>query len=305
MDVGRGHRAIRPGTVLDDHGLAERRAERIGKDAADRIAGAAGPERKQSDRPGRIVSARTMPLRPRARPRPRERRRAFSWLPSLMAQIFGCWRVGLAAAQALPAGEDSRFNAAGGLRRLLPAGRSSRAARRDLALWRTSETGGYLMNVPLRSSAKACCNSACCSSDRPVPGDRLLDRLAGDRRKRMPCSPACTVTSSPRSNSTSERLPVCSRTVSLRRRSSRSARRTASKRRENRPSPRTRRQKHAARFRPAASCACPPAPRYRDSADRGDALDRAALAQKWPQTTRTRVPSSSTTSGISAALTSW
>ena len=31
----------------------------------------------------------------------------------------------------------------------------------------------------------------------------------------MPCSPACTVTSSPRSNKTSERLPVCSRVDGL------------------------------------------------------------------------------------------
>ncbi len=37
--------------------------------------------------------------------------------------------------------------------------------------------------------------------------------LPDTSRNRMPCSPACTTTSSPRSNTTSERFPVSSRTV--------------------------------------------------------------------------------------------
>ena len=56
MDVGRGDRAIGARTVLDDDRLPERLAQRIGKDAAERIAGAAGPEYgNHSDRPGRII----------------------------------------------------------------------------------------------------------------------------------------------------------------------------------------------------------------------------------------------------------
>ena len=42
--------------------------------------------------------------------------------------------------------------------------------------------------------------------NRIIPGDRLVQRLARDQKKRMPSSPVCTSNSSPRSNKTSERL---------------------------------------------------------------------------------------------------
>ena len=72
----------------------------------------------------------------------------------------------------------------------------------------------YLMNVPLRSSENACCNSACVFiTIGPCQATGSAIGLPETRRKRMPSSPACTVTSSPRSNTTSERLPVCSRTT--------------------------------------------------------------------------------------------
>jgi len=47
--------------------------------------------------------------------------------------------------------------------------------------------------------------------DGPVPGHGLLQRFPETSRKRMPSSPACTMTSSPRSKSTSERFSAARR----------------------------------------------------------------------------------------------
>jgi hypothetical protein len=52
MDVERGQRAVGARPILDDDRLPERLAERIGDDAAERVAGAAGTERiDEGDRP--------------------------------------------------------------------------------------------------------------------------------------------------------------------------------------------------------------------------------------------------------------
>ncbi len=60
MDVKRGQRAVGARAILNDDRLLERGAERIGDDAANRIAGAAGTEHgHESDRPRRkIVGAK-------------------------------------------------------------------------------------------------------------------------------------------------------------------------------------------------------------------------------------------------------
>jgi hypothetical protein len=51
-----GHRAIGAGTIFDDHRLLERGTERIGDDAANRVAGAAGAEhRYEGDGTRRII----------------------------------------------------------------------------------------------------------------------------------------------------------------------------------------------------------------------------------------------------------
>ena len=56
VHVKRGHRAVRAGAILDDDRLLERRAERIGDDAADGVAGATGPEhRRNGNRPAGII----------------------------------------------------------------------------------------------------------------------------------------------------------------------------------------------------------------------------------------------------------
>ena len=68
------------------------------------------------------------------------------------------------------------------------------------------------MKLPLRSSATACWISAwvfMTIGPYHATGSRI--GLPETSRKRMPSSPAWTVTSSPRSNRTSERLPVRSR----------------------------------------------------------------------------------------------
>ena len=65
------------------------------------------------------------------------------------------------------------------------------------------------MNVPLRSSETACCNSACVfMTIGPYQATGSWIGLPDTSRKRMPLSPACTVISSPASNSTSERSPT-------------------------------------------------------------------------------------------------
>ena len=57
----------------------------------------------------------------------------------------------------------------------------------------------YRMNVPLRSSVNACCSSACeFITIGPYQATGSLIGLPDTRMKRMPSSPACTVTSSPR-----------------------------------------------------------------------------------------------------------
>src|ERR1051326_7328371 len=71
----------------------------------------------------------------------------------------------------------------------------------------------HLMKVPLRSSVKACCSSASVFiTIGPYQATGSSIGLPDTSKNRTPSSPASTVTSSPRSNSTSERLPVCSRT---------------------------------------------------------------------------------------------
>src|SRR5690349_25088133 len=74
-----------------------------------------------------------------------------------------------------------------------------------------------LMNVPSRSSLTACRSSAWVFiTIGPYQATGSSIGLPETKRKRIPSSPASTVTSSPRSNSTSERFPVRSRiSVSL------------------------------------------------------------------------------------------
>src|SRR5580704_16754468 len=70
-----------------------------------------------------------------------------------------------------------------------------------------------LMNVPLLSSATARCSSAWVFiTIGPYHATGSSSGLPDTSRNLMPPSPASTVTSSPLSNSTSERLPVRSRT---------------------------------------------------------------------------------------------
>src|SRR6266436_8768169 len=62
-------------------------------------------------------------------------------------------------------------------------------------------------NVPRSSSSNACRNSACeFITIGPYHATGSSNGLPETSRKRKPSSPACTITSSPRSKSTSERL---------------------------------------------------------------------------------------------------
>src|SRR5262249_20902422 len=62
-------------------------------------------------------------------------------------------------------------------------------------------------NVPFSSSLKACRSSSCVFITMgPYQATGSSSGLPETSRKRMPSSPACTATSSPRSNRTSERL---------------------------------------------------------------------------------------------------
>src|SRR5579862_5061999 len=63
------------------------------------------------------------------------------------------------------------------------------------------------MNFPLCSSLMACCSSACVFiTIGPYHATGSSSGFPETSRNRMPSGPACTVTSSPRSNNTSERL---------------------------------------------------------------------------------------------------
>src|SRR6185436_15580649 len=65
------------------------------------------------------------------------------------------------------------------------------------------------MNVPLRRSVSACCSSAFVFiTIGPYHATGSSIGLPDTSRNRIPSSPACTTISSPRSNSTSERLPA-------------------------------------------------------------------------------------------------
>ena len=141
--------------------------------------------------------------------------------------------------------------------------------------------------------------------DRPVPGHRLLERLAGDEQEADALSPACTTISSPRSNRTSERFSGRSRLVvdALRPDHLRRHRAAAPTRRGSVPRPRRRTRTRGASSRPAAPCACRAAPRCRGTADRPRRLPPARFfPQNSPHTTRTSVPSSSVISGMSFAF---
>ena len=127
--------------------------------------------------------------------------------------------------------------------------------------------------------------------------------LPDTSRKRMPSSPACTTTSSPRSNRTSDRFPALARrdrTGAPPSSSVRTAPRLAT-RRGTCPIRRTRRRRRGACDPTGSALAA--ARRHRDvevARIGGDAVDRtASLPRTRPHTTRTRVPSSSVTSGMS------
>ena len=83
---------------------------------------------------------------------------------------------------------------------------------RELDLPLVDDAGGrpaYLMNVPARSSLIACRSSACVFiTIGPYHATGSSSGLPETSRKRMPSSPAWTTISSPRSNRTSDRLPV-------------------------------------------------------------------------------------------------
>src|SRR5438128_6727969 len=66
-----------------------------------------------------------------------------------------------------------------------------------------------LMKVPFRRSLNACCSSCCVFiTIGPYHATGSSIGLPETSRNRIPSSPAWTTTSSPRSKSTSERLPV-------------------------------------------------------------------------------------------------
>ena len=126
---------------------------------------------------------------------------------------------------------------------------------------RTSLYDSYrLMNVPFRRSANACRSSSrVFITIGPYQATGSSSGLPETSRKRMPWSPACTVTSSPRSKSTSDRLPVVS-THELfvdARRSCPSARLAAPTRRGRCPRRRRRTRTRDASSRPAACAGLP------------------------------------------------
>ena len=127
-----------------------------------------------------------------------------------------------------------------------------------------------LMNVPSRSSLKACCSCSACSS-RSGRTTRPAPRSVSRRRAGTGClaSPAWTTTSSPRSKSTSERLPASPAAAASRPPVQLVRARLADRtRRGTSPSRRRRTRTRGARFQPRGACAGRAAPTRRDSADR-------------------------------------
>ena len=165
-----------------------------------------------------------------------------------------------------------------------------------------------LMNVPLLQFGDGAADLVLrVHHDRAVPGDRLLDRLAGDQQEADAFVARLDRTSSPLSNSTSERLPIRSRTSSFvavhvllvsTPNGSRGAAKVARALEDIGEGVR--------RSRPAASCACRAEPRCRDSAARRRPLRPVrACPRNRRRSMRTLVPSSSVTSGIAGAGMSW
>ena len=110
--------------------------------------------------------------------------------------------------------------------------------------------------------------------DRAVPGDRLRDRLAGNQQETNAFVAGLhrDLVAAIEHNQRAIAGLLPDHNLARRGRSSRSAPRTAATPRGNCRSPRTHRRRRGAPPRPAASCACPAAPRHRDSADRRQRL---------------------------------
>src|SRR3954469_18711102 len=72
---------------------------------------------------------------------------------------------------------------------------------------RSSTLLHFFRNVPCSSSRNACCSSCCVFiTIGPYQATGSSSGLPETRRKRIPSSPACTLTSSPRSKTTSDRF---------------------------------------------------------------------------------------------------
>ena len=133
-----GQRAVRARAVLDDDGLLERDAERLGDHAADRVAGAAGAEHgDEGDRLARIVVGAQRRAEQCRRRRPRECRSSFFMRGSSLAVANVCSSARrFAWARALPscairriADLRSRGMAAGWVRLSQPFHRPQRGQR--------------------------------------------------------------------------------------------------------------------------------------------------------------------------------
>src|ERR1051326_4871263 len=181
--------------------------------------------------------------------------------------------------------------------------------RRLLLLLDVAAGSHYVMNVPLRRSLNACWSSASVFiTIGPYHATGSSIGRPETRRNRIPSSPAWTTISSPRSNSTSARLPVSPSTperamppsicsVSTPRGSEAS---------RNVPEPAN---TYANAWFVVSTASRLRAPGGTDTSRyRGSAATPSigpCFPQNSPQITRTRVPSLSVISGMSCASTSW
>src|SRR6266446_1762321 len=161
--------------------------------------------------------------------------------------------------------------------------------------------------VPFSSSVKACRSCSCVFITMgPYQATGSSRGLPETSRKRMPSSPACTMTSSPRSNRTSERLSAVEGGAVSSQPTDSVGTERGSLALQNFPEPAKTYAKAwrvvstgRAFLRPGAT----ETSTYTGSVAMPSTGPR--LPQKLPQTSRTCVPSSSVISGISGDFTSW
>src|SRR6266436_1776749 len=162
-------------------------------------------------------------------------------------------------------------------------------------------------NVPFSSSVKAWRSCSCVFMTMgPYQATGSSRGLPETRRKRMPSAPACTMTSSPRSNSTSERLSAAEGGAVSSHPTDSVGTERGSLALQNFPEPAKTYAKAwrvvstgRAFLRPGAT----ETSTYTGSVAMPSTGPR--LPQKLPHTSRTCVPSSSVISGISGDFTSW